>query len=786
EGVILKRLAPNLTRGFAQDLVLGGAIPPVSTGNEVGDLLINTLRNASASQGISVFSRRVLNPGANRVLDQRAIDALTKGLVDPRTITLSPDPAANVVPGSNPLIGSPDATVAPGGGSVGPSKVATPAFVPTPRDAARAETILRRHGIDVDPRIFETGPVLPDVAFPTGVRPDGPPRSPGAFDEAIEFLVPPVDIDGLPTFPTDANVHFEAAFGFPQLGQKPDGTEFSVADPLTPEQSTKIQRVTDGTILGINVAAPVLDTLTVKLLEALGLDENYVIRTGARSLSTGLAVGVPISIAQRKFAAGAFVLPTAQSTIAIVVSDALFQVLPQPAKQAVIDACGDENVIVNGLKWFACNVGPNPNTGSDGSAGGPPTPPAGAPSSPVATSAPGPASTVGPVATVERSPTGALPPVGDVVRRRGSDGQEQVLVNSYDLVGDGQGSTGSVQVYEGADGSREAVIVAPKTERADGTTVLFVPEVGGNRLSWSPGAQSVVETRSLGSGSGAPTGSRPVVIRTSAQQIPLLGDGAESTIGGTAFVWPTRDPTIEEVTVYPARKFHADGSASTWWLLPPGETVDSGAISATFLVPAGTKLVSQAFVPPAARSQNQVGQAAVGPAIVGEGIVGEGIVGPKIVGPKIVGPKIVGEGIVGPAIVGPGTVGTRASSPFDFVGGLLAGAWERFADAVRPDPWHPLMRRALYDPPADWQERIRDAFIVPLGFGIDAWEVQFVNGRVGVYDLDGRKRSGAGPSSITLWRVFESTSPSSRPAPGAARTLPAPVRGIPIKGVPVF
>ena len=131
---------------------------------------------------------------------------------------------------------------------------------------------------------------------------------------------------------------------------------------VPPAVSQQVQRRTDLTVTGVNLAAPFSGLAADQVLRLTGQEDNPLVATPARGAALGLAVGTPISLASGRVVPAAFVAPTLQSIAAEAITAGVVSVLPQPAQQALVEACSDENRVVNAAKWFACNVGQNPDT----------------------------------------------------------------------------------------------------------------------------------------------------------------------------------------------------------------------------------------------------------------------------------------------------------------------------------------------------------------------------------------------------------------------------------------
>jgi len=306
EPQMARRLLPSSVRSGLQGAATAGALPDVDAGDPLLSALANGCQAALLAQCTQVTARRVVNPALNAVADERRARAPTRTLVDPARVTLSPDPAVNIPPGR---------------------------------------------------------------------APGAPPVDPSAFDE-VEFrrsqgTIPVVRPGGY----SDSSFRVDAVYGLSREGSPPGtapGTGFSLADvrAMTPEQLTRIQRISDGTLVVSNISSALAGAALQETLKAAGQEDNYLLDVGAQSLLMGVTTGLPISLAQGQFQRSAVVTPTVQSAAARVTSDLVLAAAPEPVRQALIGACSDENPVRNVAEATACNLGEKPDQGAPPPTGG--------------------------------------------------------------------------------------------------------------------------------------------------------------------------------------------------------------------------------------------------------------------------------------------------------------------------------------------------------------------------------------------------------------------------------
>jgi len=524
ETVMMGRLAPNLTGGFFKDLMFAGALPQVQTGNPWTDALANGCQAAAATQCLFVGSRRVLNPVADHVLAERRVKAGADALIDPRRVTLSPNPSVNIPPGRTP----------------GTSGLDPSAF---------------------DPPAWEAGL--------SGSRP------------RLDVRPVPVDAGNF----GDPSVQFQPGLGLPRLGAPPGtkaGTEYSIADSIhfTPEQHQTVQRWTDGTVLGINLAGPLLSTATNETLKALGQEDNYALNVGAQAvLGAGLPVGAGISYAQGKLVPGAFVYPTIQSAVARVGSDVLVGLAPASVQQALGEACSDDNPVFNAAATLACDLGQNPDQ----------TPPTGPPPS-----------------------TGAAPALAAVSGEPPSSGVALgVDAPVAELLGGGSGEAGSservaalrAKIVEWRGLLRAGGVDAPQ----DAQVVNWAAQKG-----WLQAAFAMTGDRAAQLLGVEPTGS---VGSRLVGSVPVQREQLR------VFVGRWRGLLAAEGIDAPQDGQVVNQAAARGWLQQAFGMTGQRAVQVLGVAPTSS-----------------MGTARVGPGRVGPGRVGPGRVGPGRVGPARVGP----------------------------------------------------------------------------------------------------------------------------------------------------
>jgi hypothetical protein len=661
--------APNAARGLAQDLIFINGVSCPKSGDVWGDAVLNGLCGAAATQALSFGTRRVVNPTLNTITDTlgaadpralayglandpgtrriladslrdtappprsniRADFALGTGqldlpLLNPATVTLSPNPVANGLPPTRLDVGTiPTANAAPAAGGLTNSSQARLV------DTARAGGAV---------------PTTPRVGFPDVPEfrpaPNGRPSS----------SVPP-----FPTYTLDAN-------------GRPVQNNYNVFDlrELPPHMQTRVQRTTDGAIAGMNIAGALLHTGYDELLRAWDLKDNYPAYVIGHSGINGLTVGTAISLAERRLVPGAFLHPTWQSVVAQVASDLLLSVAPPQVRQAAADTCSDENGYLHAAKWFACNLGQNPNN----QGGLPPTPPTTPPDALSATGLDLPAATGGaPFTGATGEPGGVFPvmdevtfladvpamergtgsgtsltvPIADVsVPIAGSslptsgtspvttgelpatwfgqpsrpaplpDGRPGVVVDEQQLTGTGRAgdSPGVVTTVEDPQTGQRYVSVQPtRVTNPDGTQTLFIPQPAGTRVGYNPTGRTAAVFRLDEGATGRVTAQTPVqqvTVRTSpGTPLEFNGGGGPHSVPGIAYRDPVPgNPAIEEWTVFPASHLDPDTGVRRYSAQVPAgyeRQVDlsrSGVVQ--LRVPAGSRPVTvtqteQAFTP---------------------------------------------------------------------------------------------------------------------------------------------------------------------------------------------
>jgi hypothetical protein len=329
---------PLGTRGFAQDLVIGGALPDITSFDPFTNALVSGARGAAITQGLNFSARRVVNPALNRIADQRnpgnapanirsdfavGLNRIDIPILDPNRLAVSPNASLN----TNPPLRV----------DVGPL---------TPEQSLGAFLVSPTGGID-----SRTGLGQEFVATPSA-------RTEPLPSGWLTGVLPSRQV-------SPEQRQLEATADRLGLGdQLPDRqAPFTVFDLTNapPDVATRAQRVTDLTVTGINFGVPLATAVVDQTLQATGQGDNVPLGTLARGIATGVGVGVPISLAEGRFVPGAFVHPTWQSILADTATRAVLSTAPEPVQQAFGDACSNENPVLNAAAWFVCNVGQNPN-----------------------------------------------------------------------------------------------------------------------------------------------------------------------------------------------------------------------------------------------------------------------------------------------------------------------------------------------------------------------------------------------------------------------------------------
>ena len=349
-----RSINPNLTlgdylplggRGFAQDLVLGGALPEIAGFDPLTTALLNGARGATISQGLNVGARRALNPALNSISDRRnpggapanirsdfavGLNRIEIPLLDPNRLTVSPNASLNTDPPLRIDVGNVPA------GSV----------TPTPDPLTGRFLVSPTGGVDPTTRLGQEFVTTPSAR----TQPLPPEWSTG--------VLPSRQV-------SPAQRQLEATADRLGLGnQLPDRQAPLTVFDLTnapPAVSTQAQRMTDLTVTGINFGVPLANLAVDEALQATGQGDNVALGTLARGVATGIGVGIPISIAEGRLVSGAFLHPTWQSILADTATRAVLSAAPAPVQEALGDACSDENPVLNAGKWAVCNLGQNPN-----------------------------------------------------------------------------------------------------------------------------------------------------------------------------------------------------------------------------------------------------------------------------------------------------------------------------------------------------------------------------------------------------------------------------------------
>jgi|GEM_PF-2859359 len=344
--ITLPKYAPVAGVDFVKDLVVGGALTPITGFGDILGPVVNGARGAAITQGVNLATRNALNPGLNAAANAynsrrnpgappaniRADVVVgannprfqpTIPLLDPGRLTISPDVAANTPPPRRLTV-----TTTPTG-SLSPEVDSTGNLA---RSARPAELFSAR------PTERISGPVeiVPNAS--NSVRP-------------------------LPARYTDG-VYPEGDITAAKLTDAPSAARNGA------------YRISDATAIGVNMAVPATQAIANGLLRATGQDDNPWVSVPANAAAVGVGVGVPISIAQGTIVRPAFKWPTVQALVAEVVTRGVMAMLPEDQQRAVNDtlqkACSDENVMVGAAKQFVCSAGQNqkPPTNPPANTGG--------------------------------------------------------------------------------------------------------------------------------------------------------------------------------------------------------------------------------------------------------------------------------------------------------------------------------------------------------------------------------------------------------------------------------
>lgn len=179
--------------------------------------------------------------------------------------------------------------------------------------------------------------------------------------------------------------------------------------------------------------------------------------------------------------------------------------------------------------------------------------------------------------------------------RAGSDGRPQQYVGGQDLVGDGRAGTapGRVNFFQAEDGTTEAVVQSPRRDNGDGTSTVWIPNLGMSVASNPAGRTTSVQQ--VASAAYTPdTPVRAVQIRTGAHTQALAGGGAGSVPGSVAYRQVTGRPDLQDVVVSPSvtETVHPDGGTTVVHsaVVPANREWNSSGAGERFRVAVGTPM----------------------------------------------------------------------------------------------------------------------------------------------------------------------------------------------------
>ncbi len=702
-------------------------------------------------------------------------------LLDPRTTTLSPNPGLNV----------PEPTRLDIGPIVEPRTIyadgTTDPRTPRQQDLGRTSGRIVRPdgGVTAAPEFTRPDTVPPFPVY-TVDRPVIDPRITALSPNAALNIPEPTRVDVGPIVeqrpyvnggndpssagqqglgrtsgaPSQPSLTFDAdpEFVTPRTDGTPTQANYTTADltNLPPDMRTRSQQITDRTVLGMNLGGALINTGVDEALKAAGQEHNYLLSLGSHALANSLTVGGALSIAERRVIAGAFLHPTWQTIVAQLAADGLLRVLPEPVQEAVIDTCSDDNPVLNAGKFVACNAGYNRNGGTGGQP--PLTPPGTGPAGaglPAADAAPTGALAVGSAVSGPSAPLDRQTVVPGSTRV-GADGQSQRYVAGQDLVGDGGDATvaGRVNFFRAEDGTIDAVVRSARRDNGDGTTTVWIPNLGST-VTTNPAGQVTSVQRVAATRVAPGTTMQAVQIRTGDHTQPLAGSGAGSVPGSVTYRAVPDNPRLQDVVVAPTvtQVVNDDGSRTITYsaLVPESRALNTDGTTERFRVAVGTpmrQVQHTTVIPPPAASANTAGVAS--PALTGRPPVA--VPGSSYVAPT---PEPGRRGEQAPATAGRGLL-------------QQAGGWLQDQAQELGQAWN--------DSPVTIQ-RTGDGW---QGFAPTGYTVTFPDGRVGDYDTRGARIGGQGPNTLPRWQLE-----SSPPAGILPYLLPsgngasAPIRGVP-------
>ncbi|CAA9436955.1 MAG: hypothetical protein AVDCRST_MAG66-3690 [uncultured Pseudonocardia sp.] len=190
---------------------------------------------------------------------------------------------------------------------------------------------------------------------------------------------------------------------------------------------------------------------------------------------------------------------------------------------------------------------------------------------------------------------GPVPVVQPGSTRTGSDGQVQRHVEGQDLVGDGRPGTtpGRVDYFSSADGTTEAVVQSPRRDNGNGTSTVWMPDLG-ETVATNPLGRTTSVQRVASPGSPAGTPMRTVQIRTGEHVEQLAGGGAGSEPGSVTYRPVPGRPDQQDVIVEPTvtEVEHPDGSTTITYsaMVPTNRQWNPSGQGERFRVAVGTPM----------------------------------------------------------------------------------------------------------------------------------------------------------------------------------------------------
>ncbi len=196
-----------------------------------------------------------------------------------------------------------------------------------------------------------------------------------------------------------------------------------------------------------------------------------------------------------------------------------------------------------------------------------------------------------------RQPAGGGPSPGSAqpgATRVGSDGRLQQHLGGQDLVGDGRPDTtpGRFDFFRSVDGTTtDAVVQSPRRDNGDGTTTVWIPDLGRS-VAYNPAGRTTSVQRVAAAGLTPATSVRAVTVRTGERVEALAGAGPGSVPGSVTYRPVPGNPGQQDVVVVPSvtEVVHPDGGVSRTYsaVVPANRQWNPSGARERFRVAVGT------------------------------------------------------------------------------------------------------------------------------------------------------------------------------------------------------